>query len=176
MRIVALVLVVALAGAGYYLLTPEGRQLVDRVRINMTRAEYQALLPRRQAAPRHARPRPLDERLAAHGVALGVPIYIRIFKLESELELWVEKDGRFVRFATYPICLWSGRLGPKLQGRRPPGARGLLYGRRRAAQSEQPHGTAPSISAFPTRSTRRMGAPAPSSWCMAAAPRSAATP
>ena len=46
---------------------------------------------------------------------LGVPVYIRIFKLESELELWVEKDGRFVRFATYPICLWSGRLGPKLE-------------------------------------------------------------
>ena len=40
---------------------------------------------------------------------------LRIFKLESELELWVEKDGRFVRFATYPICLWSGRLGPKLK-------------------------------------------------------------
>jgi len=46
---------------------------------------------------------------------MGVPVYIRIFKLESELELWVEKDGRFVRFATYPICLWSGRLGPKLR-------------------------------------------------------------
>ena len=26
-----------------------------------------------------------------------------------------EKDGHFVRFATYPICLWSGRLGPKLK-------------------------------------------------------------
>ena len=50
-----------------------------------------------------------------HGVKLGVPVYLRIFKLESELELWVEKDGRFVRFATYPICLWSGRLGPKLK-------------------------------------------------------------
>ena len=57
----------------------------------------------------------LDERLAAKGVSLGVPIYLRIFKLDSELELWVEKDGHFVRFATYPICLWSGRLGPKLK-------------------------------------------------------------
>jgi murein L,D-transpeptidase YafK len=57
----------------------------------------------------------LDERLAAHGAKLGVPVYIRIFKLESELELWVQKDGRFVRVATYPICLWSGRLGPKLR-------------------------------------------------------------
>ncbi len=50
-----------------------------------------------------------------HGVAMGVPVYVRIFKLEHELEIWVEKDGRFVRFATYPICLWSGRLGPKLK-------------------------------------------------------------
>jgi murein L,D-transpeptidase YafK len=46
---------------------------------------------------------------------MGVPVYMRIFKLESELELWVEKDGRFEHFATYPICLWSGRLGPKLK-------------------------------------------------------------
>jgi murein L,D-transpeptidase YafK len=44
-----------------------------------------------------------------------VPVVLRIFKLDSELELWVEKNGRFVRFATYPICLWSGRLGPKLK-------------------------------------------------------------
>jgi murein L,D-transpeptidase YafK len=26
----------------------------------------------------------------------------------------MEKDGRYRLFATYPICLWSGRLGPKL--------------------------------------------------------------
>ena len=26
----------------------------------------------------------------------------------------MEKDGRYQLFATYPICLWSGRLGPKL--------------------------------------------------------------
>ena len=27
----------------------------------------------------------------------------------------MEKDGRYRLFATYPICLWSGRLGPKLK-------------------------------------------------------------
>jgi murein L,D-transpeptidase YafK len=62
-----------------------------------------------------AGPYGLDQRLAAKDVALGVPIFIRIFKLESELELWVQKSGRYELFATYPICLWSGRLGPKLQ-------------------------------------------------------------
>jgi murein L,D-transpeptidase YafK len=113
MRVIAVILVVVLAGVGYYLLTPEGRQLIDRVRINAMRAEYQALFRAGKPLPGTPDLDRLDERLAAHGVKLGVPLYIRIFKLESELELWVEKDGRFVRLATYPICLWSGRLGPK---------------------------------------------------------------
>jgi murein L,D-transpeptidase YafK len=53
-------------------------------------------------------------RMKAHGVALGTPVLIRIFKREFELELWLMRDGRFHRFATYPICRWSGQLGPKL--------------------------------------------------------------
>ncbi len=57
----------------------------------------------------------LDARLEAAGIAPGMPVYLRVFKLESELELWVEKDGRFELFATYPMCMWSGRLGPKLR-------------------------------------------------------------
>jgi murein L,D-transpeptidase YafK len=114
-QIFTLLLLIALAGAGYYLLTPEGRQLIDRVRINMTRNDYQARFRAGEPLPGTPDLDHLDERLAAQGVKLGVPVYVRIFKLESELELWVEKDGRFVRFATYPICLWSGRLGPKLK-------------------------------------------------------------
>ena len=27
----------------------------------------------------------------------------------------MQRDGVFHRFAIYPICRWSGRLGPKLQ-------------------------------------------------------------
>jgi len=57
----------------------------------------------------------LDRRLAAHGLAAGNPIFMRIFKREFELELWMMRDGRFHRFATYPICKWSGELGPKLK-------------------------------------------------------------
>jgi murein L,D-transpeptidase YafK len=115
MRVIALILIVVLGGGGYYLLTPEGRQLIDRGRIYMTRAEYQAHFRAGEPLPGTPDLARLDERLAAHGAKLGVPVYIRIFKLESELELWVQKDGRFVRVATYPICLWSGRLGPKLR-------------------------------------------------------------
>lgn len=56
-----------------------------------------------------------DERLSEKGLSLGDPIFIRIFKAESELELWMKKGERFVLFATYPICRWSGELGPKLK-------------------------------------------------------------
>jgi murein L,D-transpeptidase YafK len=112
--IVSLVLL-ALAGGFYCLLTPQGRQLIDRVHINMMRAEYKSLHRAGEPLPGTPDLAHLDVRLQAEGVHLGAPVYIRIFKLESELELWVEKEGRFQPFATYPICLWSGRLGPKLK-------------------------------------------------------------
>ena len=54
-----------------------------------------------------------DRRLGEKGMTAGSPAMIRIFKAESELELWLLKDGRFELFATYPICFWSGKLGPK---------------------------------------------------------------
>jgi murein L,D-transpeptidase YafK len=56
----------------------------------------------------------LEGRLAGQGLALGAPVLIRIFKREFELELWMQRGGRFHRFAVYPICRWSGGLGPKL--------------------------------------------------------------
>jgi murein L,D-transpeptidase YafK len=56
----------------------------------------------------------LDQRLAAEGLSLGAPVFIRIFKREFELELWMRREDGFRRFAIYPICRWSGRLGPKL--------------------------------------------------------------
>lgn len=55
----------------------------------------------------------LDRRLATAGLAKGAPVMIRIFKREFELELWMLKNDRFERFATYPICRYSGVLGPK---------------------------------------------------------------
>lgn len=42
------------------------------------------------------------------------PVYVRIFKEESELEVWrARADGRYVIIKTFPICRWSGALGPK---------------------------------------------------------------
>src|SRR5436853_5716684 len=44
------------------------------------------------------------------------PILVRIFKEEAELEVWKQDTtGRFQILKTYPICRWSGDLGPKLQ-------------------------------------------------------------
>jgi murein L,D-transpeptidase YafK len=42
------------------------------------------------------------------------PMLIRIFKKEAELEVWKRStSGRYVRLKTFPICRWSGQLGPK---------------------------------------------------------------
>lgn len=57
----------------------------------------------------------LAERLAEAGFRSGAPMLMRIFKETSELELWLEKGDRYHLFATYPICHWSGTLGPKLR-------------------------------------------------------------
>ena len=57
----------------------------------------------------------LEAELAADGFELGQPVFLRIFKEESELEVWLGKGDRFERFKTYEICNYSGALGPKLK-------------------------------------------------------------
>ncbi|MEZ5857143.1 MAG: murein L,D-transpeptidase family protein [Hyphomicrobiaceae bacterium] len=64
--------------------------------------------------------RPLSKstmmQLGKMGINPGAPMFVRIFKEESELEVWKQRDdGRFYHFKTYPICNWSGTLGPKLK-------------------------------------------------------------
>ncbi len=42
------------------------------------------------------------------------PVLIRAFKKEAELEIWkMNKEGQYVHLKTYPMCRWSGQLGPK---------------------------------------------------------------
>jgi murein L,D-transpeptidase YafK len=44
------------------------------------------------------------------------PIILRVFKEEAELEVWKQDtSGHFQILKIYPICRWSGDLGPKLQ-------------------------------------------------------------
>lgn len=68
------------------------------------------------ANPAALKPAPQDVQtlLKARAIAPSAPIYIRVFKEESELEVWkARSDGRYVAIKTYPICTWSGTLGPK---------------------------------------------------------------
>ena len=81
---------------------------------------------------------PLQQRLELQGVRKGAPVFIRIFKEEGILELWMRPDSaalnpasgaagweatgpnnriqqEFKLFAVYPICAMSGTLGPKLE-------------------------------------------------------------
>lgn len=62
-----------------------------------------------------ARVRPALERaLAAKHLRYGAPVFVRIFKREAELELWLRGgDGKFMLFRKYPVCKFSGDLGPK---------------------------------------------------------------
>lgn len=58
----------------------------------------------------HAR---IDGALANKGLSFGSSVYIRIFKEEAELEVWLQHGTQYELFKTYPICAESGTLGPK---------------------------------------------------------------
>lgn len=48
------------------------------------------------------------------GVTKNAPVLIRAYKKEAELEIWkMKSDGQYVYVKTFPMCRWSGQLGPK---------------------------------------------------------------
>jgi murein L,D-transpeptidase YafK len=52
--------------------------------------------------------------MEAKNTAPSAPVLIRSYKKEAELEIWkLAKNGRYVHIKTFPICRWSGQLGPK---------------------------------------------------------------
>ena len=67
--------------------------------------------------PQTAEPPPiLSPRLDDAGsFARNAQAFVRIFKKEGELELWLRRGGRLTLHKTYPICRFSGRLGPKIK-------------------------------------------------------------
>jgi murein L,D-transpeptidase YafK len=70
-----------------------------------------------RAAAAAARVKPaLEPELAVKGLRLGDPVFIRAFKEERLLELFVRHpaSGEFLLFKIYPIAASSGTLGPKL--------------------------------------------------------------
>jgi murein L,D-transpeptidase YafK len=64
--------------------------------------------------------RPLSDKMVkeiqSKNMDMESPILVRLFKEESELEIWKQdREGRFALLKTYPICRWSGELGPKIK-------------------------------------------------------------
>ncbi|HRK19787.1 MAG TPA: hypothetical protein PK970_12570 [Hyphomicrobiaceae bacterium] len=52
--------------------------------------------------------------LADFGIRPDAPVYLRAFKMESEIEVWMARpDGTYAHVKTYPVCNMSGGLGPK---------------------------------------------------------------
>jgi murein L,D-transpeptidase YafK len=64
--------------------------------------------------------KPIPEKLVAEMDAKNMdkasPMLVRLFKQEAELEVWKQdRNGRYALLKTYPICRWSGDLGPKVK-------------------------------------------------------------
>jgi murein L,D-transpeptidase YafK len=67
---------------------------------------------RASAAATRVRPA-LQRELDRHRMAWGAPIHLRLFKEEAQLEVWVRDTPRYRLLKAYPICTFSGTLGPK---------------------------------------------------------------
>jgi len=54
--------------------------------------------------------------MSEKGMNKDQPVLIRSYKKESELEIWKRKaDGQYALLKTFPMCRWSGQLGPKVR-------------------------------------------------------------
>ena len=71
-----------------------------------------------RSSTRHLSPIPAATMslMAAKGMSKSDPILIRSYKKEAEMEVWKRSaSGRYALLKTYPICRWSGQLGPKVR-------------------------------------------------------------
>lgn len=66
----------------------------------------------RAAQAAHTR---LDDALQKKSLSFGSPLYLRVFKEEAELEVWLQNGTRYELLKKYPICARSGTLGPKVK-------------------------------------------------------------
>ena len=54
--------------------------------------------------------------MASKGLSKNDPILVRAYKKEAEMEVWKRgSDGQYALLKTFPICRWSGQLGPKVR-------------------------------------------------------------
>lgn len=59
--------------------------------------------------------RTLEESLVELSAKVGDPVFIRIFKEELLLEVWIRTGTEYQHLKDYAICAYSGYLGPKLK-------------------------------------------------------------
>jgi murein L,D-transpeptidase YafK len=96
----ALVTSAALAAAGAFLAGCDGEDMS----LAMNAKANQPVSPKLVAA------------MVEKDMDLQSPILIRLFKQEAELEVWKQnRSGKFELLKIYPICRWSGDLGPKVR-------------------------------------------------------------
>jgi murein L,D-transpeptidase YafK len=96
----ALVTSVALAAAGALLAGCE----IDEASLATNAKANQPVSPK------------LIQAMVEKDMDLQSPILVRLFKQEAELEVWKQnRSGKFALLKTYPICRWSGDLGPKVR-------------------------------------------------------------
>ena len=56
----------------------------------------------------------IADAMKAHDMAPDAPIVMRVYKKEAVLEVWKQtRGGRYAFLQSFPICRWSGQLGPK---------------------------------------------------------------
>jgi murein L,D-transpeptidase YafK len=68
--------------------------------------------------PKELRPVPpvLVAKMHSLDMSETSPIFVRLYKESSELEIWKQRDnGDYALLKTYEICKWSGKLGPKIK-------------------------------------------------------------
>jgi murein L,D-transpeptidase YafK len=81
----------------------------------LTGCNTDSILPMSEKAARPLSDKMVKE-IQSKNMDMESPILVRLFKEESELEIWKQdKEGRFALLKTYPICRWSGELGPKIK-------------------------------------------------------------
>jgi len=91
--------------------------LIHTAFISLSLAQRVPESARSRAAIARAIPK-INRILAANdSLTLGSPIFIRVFKASGELEVWMKQDSSdtYSLVKTYPICYFSGKLGPKLR-------------------------------------------------------------
>ncbi len=70
------------------------------------------------AGPKHLRPvsESIKRKMTDLNMSSTSPIMIRIFKEESDLEVWKQtRNGKYKKLEEFEICKWSGKLGPKFK-------------------------------------------------------------